>query len=75
MVGYGDKSSGTRAVQALLPVVPDFGTLPTGSVYVPFRLRTHEGRFIPARADHDALDRLLKKIAALAARLGTVDAA
>lgn len=46
MVGYGGTSSGTRAVQALLPVVTSLGMLVTGSMYVPFRQRLEGGRLV-----------------------------
>lgn len=53
MVGYGGTSSGTRAVQALLPVVSSLGMLVTGSMYVPFRQRIEDGRL--AMTQHDEL--------------------
>ena len=39
MVGYGGTSSGTRAVQALLPVITSLGMICAGAVYVPLRQR------------------------------------
>ncbi|MER5791436.1 NAD(P)H-dependent oxidoreductase [Streptomyces sp. NPDC001980] len=70
-VGYGGVAAGSRAVQALLPVVTSLGMLPVaGSVHIPFvRLSfTADGRFEPAPGLDDSangvLDDLLRLTAA-----------
>ena len=71
MVGYGGTSSGTRAVQALLPVVTSLGMICAGAVYVPLRQRLNKVDATLHMTEHDtreALD-LIEKLHWLARSL------
>lgn len=73
MVGYGMTSAGTRAVQALLPVVVALGMVPTGAVYLPLRDRVDDaGRFRTTPDDDAGLDDLLTSLLDLTAQLTQV---
>lgn len=71
MVGYGGTSSGTRAVQALLPVVTSLGMICAGAVYVPLRQRLNEvdGTLEMTEHDADAALELIQKLHRLARSL------
>lgn len=66
MVGYGGTSAGTRAVQALLPVVVALGMVPAGAVYLPLRARLDEGLLVTTGHDAEGLDELLSGLVELA---------
>lgn len=70
MVGYGMTSSGTRAVQALLPVVVALGMIPAGYTFLPLRERVEEsGRFVSLPRDDEGLGDLVADLLALVALL------
>ena len=70
MVGYGMTSAGTRAVQALLPVVVALGMIPAGSTFLALRDRVDEsGRFSSGPHDDEGLDDLVADLLALVALL------
>jgi NAD(P)H-dependent FMN reductase len=70
IVGYGGMSSGTRAVQALMPVVTHLGMVPAGSANIRFRERLDAGGVVrPNEHDAEALDGLLDSVLDLADRL------
>ncbi len=70
MVGYGMTSAGTRAVQALLPVVVALGMVPAGAVYLPLRERTDEaGVFHNTPRDDAGLDDLIAELVELSTLL------
>lgn len=70
MVGYGMTSAGTRAVQALTPVVVALGMIPAGAVYLPLRARIDDsGRFRNTSQDDAGLDGLLADLIDLQALL------
>lgn len=70
MVGYGMTSAGTRAVQALTPVVVALGMIPAGAVYLPLRDRIDDaGRFQNTSHDDAGLDDLLANMLDLQALL------
>lgn len=54
LVGYGGTSSGTRAVQALLPVITSLGMLCVGAVYIPLRQRPRRADGSLSMTDRDA---------------------
>lgn len=54
LVGYGGTSSGTRAVQALLPVITSLGMLCVGTLYIPFRQRLDAASGTLVLTEHDA---------------------
>jgi NAD(P)H-dependent FMN reductase len=63
MVGYGMTSAGTRAVQALLPVVVALGMIPAGAIYLPLRERINPaGVFRNTSHDDAGLDDLLTNL-------------
>ncbi len=66
MIGYGGTSAGTRAVQALLPVVVSLGMVPAGAVYLPLRARLDDGILIPTHRDDEGLDEVLAGLVELA---------
>ena len=72
MVGYGGISSGTRAVQALLPVVTSLWMFVVGAMYVPLRQRIVNGSLsmssLEERSAAEILTRLTHLTGALAAR-------
>ncbi len=70
MVGYGMTSAGTRAVQALLPVVVALGMIPIGSTFLALRDRVDESsHFSSTSYDDEGLDELLADLLALLALL------
>ncbi len=70
ILAYGGMSSGTRAVQALMPVVTHLGMVPAGSAYIRFRERLDASGVVrPNAHDAEALDGLLDSVRDLAARL------
>jgi NAD(P)H-dependent FMN reductase len=72
MVGYGGTSSGTRAVQALLPVVTSLGMLVTGAIYVPLRQRLKEGQISTTPLDEKGAAELLERLLRVAGALRSV---
>lgn len=67
MIGYGGTSSGTRAVQALLPVVTSLGMICAGAIYVPLRQRLNrDGAVEMTQQDARGLQELLAKLYRLA---------
>jgi NAD(P)H-dependent FMN reductase len=65
-VGYGMTSAGTRAVQALVPVVVALGMFAAGAVYLPLRQRTSAaGHFQHTPSDDKDLDELLLELRTL----------
>lgn len=72
ILAYGGMSSGTRAVQALMPVVTHLGMVPAGSANIRFRERLDaDGVVQPNAHDAEALDELLDSVLDLAERLQT----
>ena len=70
LVGYGGISSGTRAVQALLPVVTSLGMICAGAIYVPPRQRLNgDGAVEMTQQDARGLQELLAKLHRLARSL------
>ena len=66
VIGYGGTSAGTRAVQALLPVIVSLGMVPAGAVYLPLRARLDEGLLATTGHDAEGLDELLAGLIELA---------
>lgn len=70
ILAYGGMSSGTRAVQALMPVVTHLGMVPAGSANIRFRERLDaDGVVQPNANDAEALDKLLDSVLDLTERL------
>lgn len=70
MVGYGGTSSGTRAVQALLPVITSLGMICAGALYVPLRQRlTADGTLDMTDRDARGALELFEKLHRLARSL------
>ena len=70
ILGYGGLSSGSRAVQALMPVVTHLGMVPAGTMYLRFRDRLDAAGVVrPTAHDAEALDELLDNVLDLGDRL------
>ena len=69
MVGYGGISSGTRAVQALLPVVTSLGMFVVGAMYVPLRQRIDDGNVLMSSLEEHSADELLTRLTRLTGAL------
>ena len=77
LVGYGGTSSGTRAVQALLPVITSLGMLCVGAVYLPLRQRARraDGSLAMTEQDDRGALELIEKVNHLARSLAAVTVA
>ena len=71
LIGYGGTSSGTRAVQALLPVILSLGMICAGAMYVPLRQRLNkvDGTLEMTEQDERAAADLIEKLDWLARSL------
>lgn len=69
VVAYGGASSGTRAVQALLPVVTSLGMLVAGALCIPFRQRLHDGMLVLTPQDEEGAGELALRLTAIAGAL------